>query len=199
MNNDRNMNDLRQVRSIDTTFQTREDGDELIIEGYFAVFNSNYDIDKGMSESIKPGAFASSMGKDIRALVNHDTTLVLGRTAAHTLELNEDEHGLFGRIRINRKDTDAMNCYERVKRGDVTGCSFGFFPISEETEIRDDGSIHWTITDLDLFEVSACTFPAYQATNISARSKERDDLRRRELDAWKAKMTSRLKGDSTNA
>lgn len=199
MNNDRNMNDLRQVRSIDTTFQTREVGDELIIEGYFAVFNSNYDIDKGMSESIKPGAFASSMGKDIRALVNHDTTLVLGRTAAHTLELNEDEHGLFGRIRINRKDTDAMNCYERVKRGDVTGCSFGFFPISEETEIRDDGSIHWTITDLDLFEVSACTFPAYQATNISARSKERDDLRRRELDAWKAKMTSRLKGDSTNA
>lgn len=199
MNNDRNMNDLRQVRSIDTTFQTREDGDELIIEGYFAVFNSNYDIDKGMSESIKPGAFASSMGKDIRALVNHDTTLVLGRTAAHTLELNEDEHGLFGRVRINRKDTDAMNCYERVKRGDVTGCSFGFFPIAEETEIRDDGSIHWTITDLDLFEVSACTFPAYQATNISARSKERDDLRRRELDAWKAKMTSRLKGDSTNA
>lgn len=199
MNNDRNMNDLRQVRSIDTTFQTREVGDDLIIEGYFAVFNSNYDIDKGMSESIKPGAFASSMGKDIRALVNHDTTLVLGRTAAHTLELNEDEHGLFGRIRINRKDTDAMNCYERVKRGDVTGCSFGFFIIAEETEIRDDGSIHWTITDLDLFEVSACTFPAYQATNISARSKERDDLRRRELDAWKAKMTSRLKGDSTNA
>lgn len=199
MNNDRNMNDLRQVRSIDTTFQTREDGDDLIIEGYFAVFNSNYDIDKGMSESIKPGAFASSMGKDIRALVNHDTTLVLGRTSAHTLELNEDEHGLFGRIRINRKDTDAMNCYERVKRGDVTGCSFGFFIIAEETEIRDDGSIHWTITDLDLFEVSACTFPAYQATNISARSKERDDLRRRELDAWKAKMTSRLKGDSTNA
>lgn len=199
MNNDRNMNDLRQVRSIDTTFQTREDGDDLIIEGYFAVFNSNYDIDKGMSESIKPGAFASSMGKDIRALVNHDTTLVLGRTSAHTLELNEDEHGLFGRIRINRKDTDAMNCYERVKRGDVTGCSFGFFIISEETEIRDDGSIHWTITDLDLFEVSACTFPAYQATNISARSKERDDLRRRELDAWKAKMTSRLKGDSNNA
>lgn len=199
MNNDRNMNDLRQVRSIDTTFQTREDGDDLIIEGYFAVFNSNYDIDKGMSESIKPGAFASSMGKDIRALVNHDTTLVLGRTSAHTLELNEDEHGLFGRIRINRKDTDAMNCYERVKRGDVTGCSFGFFIIAEETEILDDGSIHWTITDLDLFEVSACTFPAYQATNISARSKERDDLRRRELDAWKAKMTSRLKGDSTNA
>ena len=58
MNNDRNMNDLRQVRSIDTTFQTREDGDELIIEGYFAVFNSNYDIDKGMSESIKPDATA---------------------------------------------------------------------------------------------------------------------------------------------
>lgn len=199
MNNDRNMTELRQVRSIDSEFQTREDGEDLVIEGYFAVFNSNYDIDTGMSESIKQGAFASSMGKDIRALVNHDTTLVLGRTSAHTLELNEDEHGLFGRIRINRRDSDAMNLYERVKRGDVSGCSFGFYPVSEETDYREDGSVHWTITDLDLFEVSACTFPAYQATNIAARSKERDDLKKRKMDAWKANMMVKLKGDNTNA
>lgn len=199
MNNDRNMTDLRQVRSIDSAFQTREDGEDLIIEGYFAVFNSDYDIDAGMSESIKPGAFASSMGKDIRALVNHDTTLVLGRTSAHTLELHEDDHGLFGRVRINRKDTDATNLYERVKRGDVSGCSFGFFPISEETDFREDGSVHWTITDLDLFEVSACTFPAYQATNISARSKDLEDLKKRKMEAWKAQMMSKLKGVDSNA
>lgn len=199
MNNDRDMSNLRQVRSIDTKFQTREDGEDLYIEGYFAVFNSDYDIDETMSESIKPGAFSSSMGKDIRALVNHDTTLVLGRTSAHTLELREDEHGLFGRIRVNRYDTDAMNCYERVKRGDVTGCSFGFFPISEETEFFDDGRVHFTITDLELFEVSACTFPAYQATNIMARAKDAETLKKRQMDVWKANMMRKLKGDNTHA
>ena len=74
----------RQVRAIPQEFKTREDGDELIIEGYFPVFNSNYDISYGMSESIAPGAFTKTISGDIRALVNHDTTLVLGRTKAKT-------------------------------------------------------------------------------------------------------------------
>ena len=180
--------DTRQTRTVDTNFITREDGGELHIEGYFAVFNSDYEIFDGMSESIAPGAFASSMGSDIRALINHDTTLVLGRTTAHTLELREDEHGLWGRVTINPNDGDAMNLYERVKRGDVSGCSIGFAIRSEETDFLPDGSVHWTITDVDLFEVSACTFPAYEATNISARTRQRDDIRARSLTAWKAKL-----------
>ena len=179
--------DQRQTRTVDTNFITREDGGELHIEGYFAVFNSNYEIFDGMSESIAPGAFASSMGSDIRALINHDTTLVLGRTTAHTLELREDEHGLWGRVTVNPNDGDAMNLYERVKRGDVSGCSIGFAIRSEETDFLPDGSVHWTITDVDLYEVSACTFPAYEATNISARTRQRDDIRARSLAAWKAK------------
>lgn len=185
--------DTRQTRMVDTNFITRDDGGELTIEGYFAVFNSNYEIYDGMSESIAPGAFASSMGSDIRALINHDTTLVLGRTSAHTLELREDEHGLWGRIVINPKDGDAMNLYERVKRGDVSGCSIGFAIRSEETDFLEDGSVHWTITDVELYEVSACTFPAYEATNISARTKQRDDILARSLAAWKTKTKGVLK------
>lgn len=100
---------IRQLRSVPAEFQTREDGDDLIIEGYFAVFNSNYEIAPGMSESIASGAFSNSISGDVRALINHDTTLVLGRTAAHTLELREDTHGLWGRIVINPNDSDAMN------------------------------------------------------------------------------------------
>lgn len=191
----------RQVRSAPTEFMTREDGGVHSIEGYFAVFDSNYEIGAGMSESIRSGAFTSSLANDVRALINHDTTLVLGRTKAGTLQLREDSHGLWGHIDINPKDADAMNLYERVKRGDVDQCSFGFEIKSEETEIRDDGSVHWVLTDVDLFEVSCCTFPAYAETNISARSKERDDIRHRELEAWRENIKRRLRNgtESTDA
>ena len=183
----------RQLRSVATQFTTRQDGETPHITGYFAVFNSNYEIAPGMSESIAPGAFSRTLANDVRALINHDTTLVLGRTKAHTLELREDERGLWGDISINPNDGDAMNLYERVKRGDVDQCSFGFEIISEETDFREDGTIHWTITEINLFEVSACTFPAYEATNISAREAQRDDLTARRLAAWKERMKGVLK------
>jgi len=188
------MRDIRQVRSVPTQFQTREDGEKLSIEGYFAVFNSNYEIAPGMSESIAAGAFSNTISGDIRALINHDTTLVLGRTKAGTLELREDTHGLWGHIDINPNDVDAMNLYERVKRGDVDQCSFGFDIRSEDTDINEDGSIHWTIKDVELYEVSCCTFPAYTETNISARTEQRDQIREREAQAWREKMKGVLHG-----
>lgn len=185
----------RKMRTISTEFQTREDGEDLKIEGYFAVFDSVYEMAPGLSESIAPGAFSKTLSKDIRALTNHDTTLVLGRTKAHTLELREDSHGLWGSIRVNRNDSDAMNLYERVKRGDVDQCSFGFDIRSEDTDIREDGSIHWTLREVDLYEVSCCTFPAYEETSISARSHERDEIQKRELMAWKENARKKLKGE----
>ena len=189
---------LRQLRSVATKFETREEGEEHAphISGYFATFHDVYEIAPGMTESIAPGAFSRTLGGDIRALVNHDTTLVLGRTKAHTLELKEDEHGLWGDVTINPNDVDAMNLYERVKRGDVDQCSFGFEIVSEESEFRDDGSVHWTLTDVNLHEVSACTFPAYRETNISARTAERDELEARSLKAWKDRMKEVLRRGS---
>ena len=185
----------RKMRTIATEFKTREDGEDLKIEGYFAVFDSVYEMAPGLSESIAPGAFSKTLSKDIRALTNHDTTLVLGRTKAHTLELREDSHGLWGSIRVNRNDSDAMNLYERVKRGDVDQCSFGFDIRSEDTDIREDGSIHWTLREVDLFEVSCCTFPAYEETSISARTHEREEIQKRELTAWKENAKKKLKGE----
>ena len=184
--------DLRQVRSVPTEFTTRDDSGALSIEGYFAVFDSIYEIVPGMTESIAQGAFSRTISGDIRALINHDTTLVIGRTKAGTLELREDTHGLWGHIDINPNDGDAMNLYERVKRGDVDQCSFGFDIRSEDTDIREDGSIHWTIKDVDLYEVSCCTFPAYEETNISAREKSWDEIRAREITAWREKAKERL-------
>lgn len=189
----------RQVRSVPTEFVTRDNDGALSIEGYFAVFDSNYDIGDGMSESVAPGAFDRTISGDIRALINHDTTLVLGRTTANTLQLRTDSHGLWGHIDINRNDGDAMNLYARVKRGDVDQCSFGFDIRSEDTDIAENGDIHWTITDVDLYEVSCCTFPAYEQTNISARSRERDAIRERELTAWREHMKRRLKDGAEGA
>lgn len=184
----------RQLRTISSEFNTRDDGGNLSIEGYFAVFGSVYEIAPGMSESIAPGAFDNTLSGDIRALINHDTTLVLGRTKAGTLNLRTDNRGLWGHIDVNPNDSDAMNLYERVKRGDVDQCSFGFDIIDEETEFREDGSVHWTIKEVELYEVSPCTFPAYEETSIAARAKERDDLLKRKNEAWKEKMLKKLKG-----
>lgn len=184
----------RQVRSISTDYQTREDGEDLIIEGYFAVFNSIYEIAPGMTESVAEGAFDDQTDRDVRALTDHDSTLVLGRTKAGTLELRQDEVGLWGRVAINPKDSDAVNTYERVKRGDVDQCSFGFEIVDEEAEYRDDGSVHWTIKQVKLHEVSVCTFPAYSDTHVSARSAEREEMNIRKKEAWKKRMEEKLNG-----
>ncbi len=193
------MSDTRQLkrvmRTASTQFNTRDDDGKLAIEGYFAVFNSIYQIGEMMSESIAPGAFDNTLSGDIRALINHDTTLVLGRTKAGTLQLRTDSHGLWGHIDINPNDTDAMNLYNRVQRGDVDQCSFGFDILNEETEYREDGSIHWTIKEVELYEVSPCTFPAYEETSIAARAKERDEILKRRSQAWEEKMLKKLKGE----
>ena len=188
----------RQLRMVPTIFTTRDavdggDQSDYIIEGYFAVFGDVYQIDKDMSESIAQGAFARSLSGDVRALINHDTTLVLGRTKANTLELKEDEHGLWGRIRINRNDADAVSLYERVKRGDVDGCSIGFDIRAEDTEVSPDGHVHWTIRDVELYEVSCCTFPAYEATSLQARSADRDKIKAPRAAEWKKKKKGVLK------
>ena len=187
-------NKLQFRSSSFSNFETREDGENPVIEGYFSVFNTTYDMGFDMSESVAPGAFTKSLSNDVRALINHDTTYVLGRTSAHTLELREDSHGLWGKITINPKDSDAMNLYERVKRGDVSQCSFGFNIVSENTDIREDGSVHWTITEADLHEVSVCTFPAYEETAVSARAHDLEEIKKRQFEKRRSELLTKLKG-----
>ncbi|MBR5268057.1 MAG: HK97 family phage prohead protease [Lachnospiraceae bacterium] len=191
---DSNIRTMRQVRSIASEFKTREDGEELRIEGYFAVFNSNYQITADMSESVAPGAFSDTLGDDIRALIDHETMFVLGRNRAGTLELREDSHGLWGSILINPNDGDAMNLYSRVQRGDVSQCSFGFDILDEGTEYLADGSIHWTIKKVKLYEVSVCTFPAYPETNVQARQAEYEEIKKRSLEVMREELREKLRG-----
>lgn len=182
----------RQMRSRGTEFRAAEQDGQKYIEGYFAVFGGVYELWPGATESVDPHAFDDTLGGDIRALINHDTTLVLGRTKAGTLELKVDSRGLWGRIRVNQADGDALNLYSRIERGDVDQCSFGFEILEEETEWRYDGSVHWTIKRVKLYEVSPVTFPAYEDTSVSARRRDYDEIRERRAEAWKAKMKERL-------
>ena len=187
------MRDLRQMRSVPSKFQTRAEGDDLYIEGYFSVFGGVYELWDGASETIAPGAFSDTLGGDIRALIDHESRLVLGRTTAGTLELREDETGLWGRVKINPNDQDAMNLYERVRRGDVDQCSFGFDILDEETEQRENGAVRWTIRKVKLYEVSVVTFPAYQETSVTARKRDYEEIQKRKTEAWRESMRKKLK------
>lgn len=187
------MRTTRQTRTSDTRFQVREESGERRIEGYFSVFGSNYELWPGATESVDEHAFDGALTDDVRALIDHETRLVLGRNVAGTLQLRIDEHGLFGSILINESDQDAMNLYARVQRGDVSQCSFGFDILDEETEYRQDGSVHWTIKKVKLYEVSVCTFPAYKDTEVSARKQDYADIRKRQTEVWKNKALERMR------
>ena len=174
-----------------------DDAGNLILEGYFARYDDVYEVAEGATESIQRGAFAESIKGDVRALYNHNSDIVLGRTGAGTLTLRDTDVGLWGCITVNPKDSAAVDAYQRIARGDVSGCSFGFdIPAGgQDVTVRDDGSVHWTITRvLPLYEVSPVTFPAYKATYVEARSQELESMRRNALAAWKEQTKKKLGG-----
>lgn len=183
----------RTIIARDAAFQTRAEDGNLYIEGYFAVYNSRYDLWDGAYETIAPGAFDGETNGDVRALTNHDTTLVLGRTTAGTLTLRTDDRGLWGSITINQNDSDAMNTYERVKRGDVSQCSFGFDILDQDVQYTDGEPTVWTIRKVKLYEVSVVTFPAYTDTSVEARRKDLSDIQKRKSDEWKRQASEKLK------
>jgi HK97 family phage prohead protease len=184
---------IRQSRSMPTEFRAAESDGKKRIEGYFATFGGIYELWPGATESIDPHAFDDALNDDIRALIDHETRLVLGRNKAGTLELRVDSHGLWGSIEINEADTDAMNLYARVQRGDVSQCSFGFEILSEKTDVRDDGTVHWTIEKVKLYEVSCVTFPAYKDTSITARQDDYTKIKKRQIEAWRSTMKARIR------
>ena len=180
----------------DSKFKTRAEDGNLYIEGYFAVFGSEYRMWENAIETIDEDAFDDTLDGDIRALVNHDSTLVLGRTTAGTLILRVDRVGLWGSITINQADQDAMNLYERVKRGDVSQCSFGFDIVDQSTEVMENGTTVWKLRKVKLYEVSVVTFPAYEDTSVEARRKDFEQAEKRRKEEWRARMKNRLKGES---
>ena len=185
-------------RSMQTKAELRTaDTEEMVIEGYFIVFDTDTEIFKGYYERIDKHALDNTISGDIRCLLNHDSNYVLGRTTSRTLALSLDAHGLYGKVVINPKDADAVNAYERVKRGDVSQASFMFEILQREITDTSDGVLE-TIKDLKLYEISIVTFPAYETTSVQARSEEVhqiiEDRKARSLNAKKEILLKRMKG-----
>lgn len=179
-------------------FQTREADGNLYIEGYFAVFGSRYDLWDGAAEMVDPGAFDLERDTDVRALTNHDTTLVLGRTTVGTLSLKVDDRGLWGSILVNQSDQDALNLYARVRRGDVSECSFGFDILDQQMQRQSDGTTLWIILAVKLWEVSVCTFAAYTETHVEARAAELAAMQKSQADRRRAAILQKLKGGNND-
>lgn len=152
---------------------TPADGRIATLAGYAAVFNSLSEDLGGFREMIRPGAFKESLarGDDIRALVGHDSKMVIGRRSANTLSITEDEKGL--RVEIAVPDTTAgRDLVVSVKRSDITGMSFGFVTVKDEWSRQSkDGDVVYRreLITVDLFEVSAAAWPAYNDTSVEAR------------------------------
>lgn len=173
----------------------RSNEDEgTFIEGYFAVFNQETELWTGAFEEIAPGAFDKSLRhNNIFCLDNHDTRAVLADTGSRTLELRVDEYGLWGKVELDLEDPVAKSAYRKVKTGKVRGCSFGFIPIKEETDFRDDGTVKWRVLEADTKEVSITAFPAYAQTDIRSREEEVKQHQVRQLEQRKIKLKERLK------
>lgn len=183
-----------------TDFQTRQENDAKYIEGYFIRFNEETELWDGVFEEVAPEAVDDSLkNNDIRCLFNHDTSIVLGRTGNGTLELKKDSKGIFGRVKINPNDKQALDIYARIERGDINACSFGFNIINEEIQNRDDGAVKFILKKIDLHEVSPVTFPAYPTTSIQARKQDLAEHKKLKLEAKKNKLKERLEGCLSNS
>jgi len=140
------------------------------IVGYAAVFNKETELYPGFREKIAPGAFSESIkNDDVRALINHDPSLILGRNKANTLKLTEDEHGL--RYEIIPPDTQAArDLMISIKRGDINQSSFGFNILKRNVDINEEeNEMTRTIEKAQLFDVSPVTYPAYPSTEVNVR------------------------------
>lgn len=179
-------------RALTAPLEVRAAEGHRTISGYAAVFNSTADIGDAWREVIAPGAFTASMGADVRALVDHDSGRVIGRTTAGTLRMKQDERGLA--VEIDLPDTtDGRDLTTLIERGDVSGMSFGFVVTSQEWDETVNPPTR-TIRSVDLREVSVVAFPAYPDTTIGLRSLEgaRDEAERAKAQHNAVKAAQRI-------
>ncbi len=182
---------MRETRTFDHTVELRTDGEEERIVGTAIVFYDEGDEgtefmlwdDRGlyeggvkMVERIMPSAMAGRMKDDIRALVNHDPSMLLGRSNGKikTLRLSKDSVGLHYEIEPGktRLHEDTM---ESIRRGDMSGSSFAFTIAPKGQRFKDEGD-DVTVREItkfaQVFDVSAVTFPAYEATDAGVRGSD---------------------------
>lgn len=169
------MSDLER-RSVS---ESRIEADQGRMRGYAIVFNAlSLDLG-GFREVIAPEAVdrALSEASDVRALVDHDTSKILGRTRSGTLSLRKDGRGLQTTIEPDLAISYAADLMRSIKRGDVSGMSFGFRVLVDDWDYDGDLPVR-TVRDMRLSEVSVVTFPAYEQTDVQAAVRSLEASRR---------------------
>ena len=174
----------------DSTLETREENGERIIEGYAALYDNETNIGP-FKESISRGAFDNVLDNDVRALINHDPSLVLGRTSSGTLELTSDDVGLKYRVKLGNQQY-ATDLYESIQRGDISQSSFAF-TIKDQTWSEDRSSR--SVDEVaQLLDVSPVTYPAYKEATVVAREEEQV----KEIRTAEAEPSAKIKSKSKN-
>lgn len=194
---------IAERRSYD--FEVRAESNELgnVIIGRPIVYDSRTDIG-AFDEIIERGALSNTDLTDVRFLVNHDLNKIpLARSRRNngnsTMQLTVDDFGLSIRVSLDTENNaEARALYSAVERGDITGMSFMFFVRSDEWDDLDSDHPTRRITDIaNVVEVSAVTFPAYDDTEIYARSKEALDNARSALEKARQQRATSVDTDET--
>lgn len=178
------MKTSREVRSFTAaqpfSVRTLANGQKQV-SGYAIVWNSRSQELDGFVEVCSPGMLTRTLREnpDVLILRDHKQELLLGRTTAGTLQLRTDNKGLAFTVTLPATAI-GDDTYTNVKLGNLSGCSFGFVTKDDSWAVDSDGNVVRTLLDVDLLEISITSFPAYQSTSVSARSKaaalaERDD------------------------
>lgn len=159
------------------------------LAGYAAVYNSLSEELWGFRERIAAGAFQGALKADVRALMNHDPNLILGRSSAGTLRLTEDERGLGFELDLPETQT-ARDLVVSIERKDITGMSFAFRTIKDTWN---KVASEWlrTLLEVDLIDISPVTYPAYPDTSVAVRQLEQL-VKMEELGAARRRRRARL-------
>lgn len=195
----------REVRAFRLPIELRaDDGNEgglPSIRGHAAVFNQRSEDLGGWFEVILPGAFDESLarGDDVRALVDHDPSKILGREKANTLSLDVDEKGL--QVKIDPPNTTvARDIIENIRTGNVDSMSFAF-TVDEDGQrlvFPDDGTIVREVFNVSrLFDVSPVSYPAYVDTDVAVRSMIGYQQAHKDIDSRVAEMLAKAEKRDT--
>jgi len=169
-------------RFYDSKIEVRGKEKDQRLLGHAAVFNKLSEDLGGFREQIAPGAFDGVLDNDVRALFNHDSSLILGRTKAGTMALSVDEAGLV--YDVNLPDTQvARDLYTSIARGDISQSSFGF-RVGKDHWDESGGNVIRTIIEVsELLDVSPVTFPAYPDATVGKRSMDAFFKKQSEIEA----------------
>jgi uncharacterized protein len=164
------MSEITERRTFKGTVEVRAEGEQSVAVGYAARFDALSQNLGGFVERIDPKAFNQTVTQaDVRALFNHDANYVLGRSSSGTLRMDVDDEGL--RYEIDLPPTAAgRDLAVLLKRGDISGSSFGFRVLDDEWGETEDGYPLRTLKAVALRDVGPVTFPAYTAAESALRS-----------------------------